>query len=218
MRSLFLSICAFALSMRALAQCTVPIPATVLPMQHDSVLSVVGQALWVCPGVTVDGSSIDPVFFLESGATMVFSGISKNIYAKSGSVVDGSGIDDTIYYEPGASILLSGSPVLFLCNPLAFDYTQAPNGGCTFPTALPDGTIDAPGVRPVVGGIQLAAPDLQGRSVRLLDGSGRIVRSLVAGSDRITLPMDACAPGIHVIAIDGPLGVRTVRFAWASAN
>lgn len=63
----------------ARAQCTVTIPASAASITTDSVFSLVAQAVWVCNNAVVDGSSVDPVFFLEPGTSMVFSGLSKNI-------------------------------------------------------------------------------------------------------------------------------------------
>src|SRR5262245_30091075 len=85
------------------AQCTVEIPSNAVVVTTDSSFSVISQAVWVCNGGSVNGGSVDPIFFVESGGYLSLSGLNKKVYLQAGATIECSGIGDTIWYETGAT-------------------------------------------------------------------------------------------------------------------
>lgn len=200
----------------ARAQCTVTIPASATSITTDSVFSLVAQAVWVCNNAVVDGSSVDPVFFLEPGTSMVFSGLSKNIYAKAGSTVDGSGIDDTIHYELGTNLLIGGlNQTLILCDPLVFDYSLVGGQGCSPSTSVSESKDERITVQPSIATDRVAVRFGQGfigRSVALRDGAGRLIRLLRASTAMLEVDVSALDAGVYTVVLEpGRIAGRFIK-------
>jgi hypothetical protein len=126
----------------ALAQCTVTIPSTAIVVSTGLSIAGINQHYWICEGATISGAGSNHTFYLETGAEIDgMAGNSKNIYMKTGSsaTICTSSAADTLYYEAGAQFTCTGSPVMFLCDEIIFDYTNAPVG-CDVLTTLSNQT------------------------------------------------------------------------------
>ncbi|GDX52374.1 hypothetical protein LBMAG27_14210 [Bacteroidota bacterium] len=133
------------ISLNSKAQCTYIIPADVHVISNDTSINnsfIPTDKFLICPTVTLTvygNSTANNKFYLESGATIIFSdsmgatpyGMFK-IYLKSGAALHynaSSNVSfpflDTLVWEPGAILIDTGS--LFydttICNPLVFDYS-----------------------------------------------------------------------------------------------
>lgn len=185
------------------AQCTVPVPNDAIAMlETDSSTSFIQQSVFICSGVYVSASSVDPVIFLESGAHMNFSGFSKNIYAKAGSIVDGSGIDDTIYYEVGAQILIGGiNQTLIVCDPLTFDFGPTGSNPCEVQSGLRTDVPHQFGLYPThtsdVVHIIRSGPQAPGE-VRIIDLWGRTITSTPVSAATTAIDVSHYATGAYI--------------------
>lgn len=151
-KTISLFIFSLLLNFNSRAQCTFTIPADVHVISSDSSINnsfLPGQQFLICPGntLTVYGNSTGfNKFFLESGATVLFSdsmgatpyGMYK-FYVKSGATLHYNASSpvsfpflDTLVWEPGAILIDTGS--LFYdtttCNPLVFDYSLIGGAPC----------------------------------------------------------------------------------------
>src|SRR6185295_4441339 len=91
---------------------------------------------WVCPADTLHSDGGFHNTYLEYGSIMTTGGGIDSIYVKGGASFFMNGGIHVIYYLADTDLHIAGGiPTLILCDSLAFDYTDAPEGGC-IPTGI----------------------------------------------------------------------------------
>lgn len=141
----------FALSLAA--QCSVSIPNNATVLTSNGLVSSNVESFWVCNGVAVTFSGNGNTIYAESGAIVSVTGMNNIAVIKGFGNVGGS--SNMVYAENAGLIVDQGTNnTITDCNPVVFNYTNAPNNGCAvgieehslsdvsiYPTTSADGRI-----------------------------------------------------------------------------
>jgi len=120
-----------SMSLDVFSQCSVSIPSQATVINTNTTLMGGGEVVWVCSGATVNDLGGGVTAYLEGGATYSGIGGGSTIYAKNGSTIQAIGGGEIFWHESGASIsALGGGETWHLCNPLTYNYSNAPANGC----------------------------------------------------------------------------------------
>lgn len=148
-----LTLFAFPLAVAAAAQCSVSIPGTATVITSNGLVSSNSESFWVCNGVAATFSGNGNTIHAESGAVVSVTGNNNIFITKGFGNVGGTG--NLVWAENAGLIVDQGAGnTINDCNPVVFDYTNAPNNGCTvgieehslsdvsiYPTTSADGRI-----------------------------------------------------------------------------
>jgi len=121
---------------RAKAQCYPAIESTAVIVDSTQTINGGFDPIWVCPADTLHSDGGFHNTYLEYGSIMTTGGGIDSIYVKGGASFFMNGGIHVIYYLADTDLHIAGGiPTLILCDSLAFDYTDAPEGGC-IPTGI----------------------------------------------------------------------------------
>jgi Secretion system C-terminal sorting domain len=119
------------------AQCNPTIPNSSYVINSTQAIGFGGSNLWVCSGDTLTTNGGSNTVFLEVGAFLYANGGSNYVYVPKGAKIDLSSGANTIYYVDTTDIISAGgAPIINKCSSIAYDYTNAPAGGCTYTTGI----------------------------------------------------------------------------------
>ncbi len=138
MKKIILSLFVLALAHQfTVAQCNPAIPNSAYVISSTQAIGFGGSNLWVCSGDTLTTNGGSNTVFLEIGAFLYANGGSNYVYVPIGAKIDLSSGSNTIYYVDTTDIISAGgAPIINKCASIAYDYTNAPAGGCTFTTGM----------------------------------------------------------------------------------
>lgn len=185
----------------SIAQCDLAIPSSAPVISTDGEHELIG-AQWVCDGLTVTLSSSFVSAFVEVNAN-VTANTNLGIYAiRAGGTLTINGFNNNVYHDPSATIIDNGTNNFFtVCPGLAFDYSDAPNGGCDITAALAerpeDETIVYPNPAHNALHVQVVRRPILG--ISRLDMSGRMInaRAIAPGE----LDLSGAEPGQYVVLV-----------------
>lgn len=205
----------FALSGKMIAQCNPAIPSNAVVISTTQTTGFGGSQVWVCSGVTETSNGGSNTFFLEVGATIMAGGGSNTIYCPAGATVNVSSGSNIIYYvNPGDLVNPGGGPTLNQCASIVYDYTNAPNPGCSPTTGIvPLNSVQLISVfpNPCSGTVTVSAALADRADLNIYNSLGEEVLSLTMGSADVMLDVSAFPKGIYFIRIVSGVAVLTQR-------
>lgn len=148
-----LTLLALPLATVLAAQCSSVIPNNATVITSNGLISSNAESFWVCNGVAATFSGNSNTIYAESGAIVSVTGNNNTFNTKGFGNVGGMG--NTVWAEEPSFIVNQGTNnTINDCNPVTYDYTNAPNNGCAvgieehslsdvsiYPTTSADGRI-----------------------------------------------------------------------------
>jgi len=163
--------------------CTESVPAIATLIDTDGTFNGQGTFFWVCGDTEVTFSNTFGIVYVEADCDIVINSAGGGIYyVKSGGTVTINSPGVQLQHGPGTVVINNvGSGSVTSCTSMTFDYANAPMPGCDISTAVRgfQATNPKPFPNPTNDLIQIPAIDGI-TSVRLLDGRGRMLRTVPA--------------------------------------
>lgn len=185
-----LTLLALPLATVVAAQCSTAISSIATVITANGLISANNESFWVCGGAQVTFSGNDNVIHGEAGSIINVTGDDNLLLTKGFGNLGGD--LNVAWAENGPLIVNSGTNnTINDCNPIVFDYTNAPNNGCAvgieentlsgvsiYPTNSTDGriTVDARGA----GLDQVLVMNALGQQVMAVPGKGFTVIDMSA--------------------------------------
>jgi len=176
--------------------CTESVPAIATVIDTDGTFNGQGTFFWVCGGTAVTFTNTFGIVYVEADCDIVINSAGGGIYyVKSGGTVTINSPGVQLQHGPGTVVINNvGSGGVTTCTSMTFDYADAPMPGCDISTAVRGLQATQLNPFPNPTNDQIQIPFMNGiTGARLLDGHGRIVR---------TVP----APFRNLSVVDLPLG------------
>lgn len=205
-----LTLLALPLATALAAQCSTAIPSTATVITSNGLISANGESFWVCGGAQVTFSGNDNTIHGESGSIINITGDDNLLLTKGFGNLGGD--LNVAWAENGPLILNSGTNnTINDCNPIVFDYTNAPNNGCT--VGIEENTLSGVSIYPTTSADGRITVETKGAGldqVLVINTLGQQVMA-VPGKGLSVIDMSALGKGVYFLRLTADSQERVQR-------